>query len=326
MGERVTRATARLVERDGFGMVRMAVDGLEVEVVPELSMLGAALRLDGRDHVALHRGLDGYAAGHWTGVPLLHPWANRLAGDRVAVRDSEVVLELADAPLVARDGNGLPMHGTCTALDGWDVDLLEIDEGGDGILLEGSLDFAARADLMVTFPFAHRLVVRWEVLGAGHPEGEADPVVRVTTTVAPTGADAVPVCFGWHPYLCLPGVPRDEWRLVLPEREHLLLDDRGLPTGEVVEEPAEADPLAGRTFDDAYRLGRDRTLALEAGDRRTEVRFGAGYPYAQIYAPGDAAVVALEPMAAPAGALATGEHPWAEPGGAFDATFTLRVR
>jgi galactose mutarotase-like enzyme len=218
------------------------------------------------------------------------------------------------------------MHGTCNALGGWDVALLEIDEGGDAVLLEGTLDFGARPDLMATFPFAHRLAVRWEVLGAGHPEGEDEPVVRVTTTVAPTGTDAVPICFGWHPYLCLPGVPRDDWRLVLPEREHLLLDERFLPTGEVVEERAEAERLAGRTFDDAYRLGSDRTLAIEAGDRRTEITFDEGYPCAQVYAPGDAPVVAIEPMAAPAGALATGEHPWAEPGGAFDATFTVRVR
>ena len=35
--------------------------------------------------------------------------------------------------------------------------------------------------------------------------------------------------FGWHPYLRLPGAPRSDWRLRLPARRHLTLDDRGHP-------------------------------------------------------------------------------------------------
>ena len=35
-------------------------------------------------------------------------------------------------------------------------------------------------------------------------------------TVLANAGDDVPVSFGFHPYIGLPGVPRDRWRLVLP--------------------------------------------------------------------------------------------------------------
>ena len=54
----------------------------------------------------------------------------------------------------------------------------------------------------------------------------------------PTSDRAVPVAFGWHPYLQLPDTPRAQWTLQLPAREHLTLDDRGIPTGATTDEPA----------------------------------------------------------------------------------------
>src|SRR4029453_14587746 len=57
--------------------------------------------------------------------------------------------------------------------------------------------------------------------------------------------------------LRLPGAPRAAWRLLLPHRRHLELDDRGLPTGKAADEPAEADPVGDRTYDDLYALDAD---------------------------------------------------------------------
>ena len=48
-------------------------------------MVGASLTKDGAEYLALPGGLDGYAAGHTTGLPLLAPWANRLDGDEYRV-------------------------------------------------------------------------------------------------------------------------------------------------------------------------------------------------------------------------------------------------
>jgi hypothetical protein len=48
----------------------------------------------------------------------------------------------------------------------------------------------------------------------------------------------------------------------MPDRRHLELDDRQLPTGRVRVEEMEDQPVGTRTFDDLYELGDDRRLAL----------------------------------------------------------------
>ena len=54
--------------------------------------------------------------------------------------------------------------------------------------------------------------------------------------------------------------------------------------------------------------------------------FVEGYPYAQVYAPADDDVVALEPMTAPTNALVSGtDLRVLEPGEEHGATFTVEV-
>ena len=100
------------------------------------------------------------------------------------------------------------------------------------------------------FPFRHRIEVTAIV---------REPELRVDTTIVPTGRRGVPIAFGWHPTLRLPGEPRHCWRLRLPARRHLALDDRGIPTGDVTPESAECEPVGRRSFDDGYDL--DATAA-----------------------------------------------------------------
>ena len=75
----------------------------------------------------------------------------------------------------------------------------------------------------LAFPFPHRI----ELAVAA-----SDNQLTVDTTLVPTGRRRVPVAFGWHPYLRVPGEPRSRWRLELPSREHLAVDSRHIPTGE----------------------------------------------------------------------------------------------
>ena len=72
--------------------------------------------------------------------------------------------------------------------------------------------------------------------------------------------------------------PARHWHLRLPARTHLALDDRGIPTGGNEREPAEAEPIGRRTFDDLYRLGRDRELALATDDARSRCAPDPGTP------------------------------------------------
>jgi aldose 1-epimerase len=310
----VSEPTVRMGMVDGEPSVTLAAGQLEASFMPGLGLLGTSLRHRGEELLALPGGVEGYRDGHVTGLPLLAPWANRLPGWRYRAAGVEVDLDGLD---LHTDPGGLPIHGTLTAHRGWRLERLAAD--ADRAVLEAGLDYGDWPELLAAFPFPHRLTVTFALQGAS---------LAVTTTLAATGDRPVPVAFGWHPYLRLPGAPRAAWRLLLPSRTHLELDDRGLPTGKAADEPAEAAPVGERTFDDLYTLDADpaeRRLGLEAAGRRLVVGYGDGYDHAQVFAPPGAEFVCLEPMTAPTAALATGATSLVAPGDSFSARFTIGV-
>jgi aldose 1-epimerase len=314
VSERTSGGSVRVGVADGEPAVTLAAGELEATFLPGLGLLGTSLRHRGQELLALPGGVAGYRDGHVTGLPILAPWANRLPGRRYRAAGVEVSLE--GLPLHT-DPAGLPIHGTLTAHPGWRLQRLAAE--ADRAMLEASLDYAAWPELAAAFPFPHELAVQAVVTGAS---------LQVATTLRPTGGRPVPVAFGWHPYLQLPGGHRATWRLLLPDREHLELDGRGLPTGRATEEPAEADPVGDRTYDDLYALRADagqRRLGLEGGGRRLLVQYGQGYGHAQVFAPPGAGFVCLEPMTGPTGALADDACPLVEPGEVFTARFAIRV-
>ena len=313
-GSGVARVGVGVGALDGEPAVQLAAGELEASFLPRLGLLGASLRHRGEELLALPGGIAGYRGGHVTGLPLLAPWANRLPGRRYRAAGTEVDLE---GLALQTDPGGLPIHGTLTAHPGWRLERLAAE--ADRAVLEAGLDYGDWPELLAAFPFPHRLTVTFALQGAS---------LAVTTTLTATGDRPVPVAFGWHPYLRLPGAPRAAWRLLLPFRTHLELDDRGLPTGKAADEPAEAAPVGERTFDDLYVLDADpaeRRLGLEAAGRRLVVGYGDGYDHAQVFAPPGAEFVCLEPMTAPTAALATGATPLVAPGDSFSARFTIGV-
>ena len=286
--------------------LRLRVGTTEAAFLPDLGMLGISLRHDGDEVLALPGGLDAYRAGHVTGLPLLAPWANRLGGRQYEI--AGVAVDLVGVDL-HDDGTGLPIHGTMTAQRGWQIETTTASS------LRARFDYGARPDLLRAFPFPHELVLDVEL-----SEGR----LGVRTTIRPTADRPVPVSFGWHPYLALPG-PRADTALRLPECEHHLLDDRGLPTGRTERQPEEARALGARALDDLFALGADRDLALEAGGRSVAVAMEDGYTFAQVYSPADAPFACLEPMTAPVNALVTGDCRLVEPGGSFTAGFRITL-
>jgi aldose 1-epimerase len=262
-------------------------------------------------HSLRHRGdeLLGAVRGPdvpWTsGIPLLHPWANRLGGFGYAY-DGEVVAFAPSAPDLYLEEHGLPMHGLRKATVGW-----EVLERSDRRLVAGR----ELTDLP-EFPFAHRIEVAAEL---------TDSALTLTTTLTATGARPVPIAFGYHPYLRLPGVPRAEWEITLPVADHLKLDERLIPTGERAPAGNLDGPLGARTFDDGFTLDeRGGPFALQGGGRRIEVAFESGYPYTQIFAPDTADVICFEPMTAPGDALRHSPDAVA-PGETFSARFSVSV-
>jgi galactose mutarotase-like enzyme len=292
-------------------------DELEAAFVPAAGMVGCSLRHRGEELLGQRGGLRTYVEKRSTmGIPLLHPWANRLSRMRFALDGREVVLDSPGLPL-SLDPNGLPIHGLLAAASGWRVE--RHDANGNGGALAASFDFAAHPDLLAAFPFPHRIEV--EVTLAGR-------ALTLETSVTPTGEVAVPISFGYHPYLCLPGIERSAWRVEMPVSERVVLDEEELPSGRMEEARIEAGPLGDRTFDDEFAAPKGSApFVLQGEGRRVEVSLGEGYPWAQVYAPDDDDVIAFEPMTAPTNALVRQgpELPLVEPGESYLARFSIEV-
>ena len=303
---------------EGVSALTLASDaGLEATFVPSAGMVGCSLRDDGEELLGQRGGLRHYIEQRSTmGIPLLHPWANRVAQTRFSVAGREVILDPGRVPLSLGPG-GLPIHGLLSAADGWEVERHEA--AGNGGVLAATFDFAAHGELIAAFPFPHR--VGWEAT-------LRDTALTIATTIYASGDVPVPVSFGYHPYLRLPGLDRAVWEVVIPVRERLVLDRRMIPTGDREQVDVECGPLGDRTFDDEYLAPPAAApFILAGGGRRIELSLGPGYRYAQVYAPGDDEVVAFEPMTAPTNALVTGgpDLPFVAPGGRYEARFSITV-
>lgn len=300
---------------DGVDVVRLRAGDLDAAVAPGVGMVVASLRQRGEEVLGQRDGLRGYAErGRTFGVPLLHPWANRLRGQTCTVADQALHLDPREVP-VRLDAHGLPIHGLLGAAAGWEV--AETSADADGAEVVATFAFDERPELLRAFPFPHQLALTHRLDAAG---------LQSTLTVLATGGCAVPISFGFHPYLA-PGGSRQDWLIELPVLERAVLDDRGLPTG--ARETAAPGPraLGDDALDDLYtQLEPEPVFAVETAHRRLEVAFGEGFPCAQVYAPRDLDVVCFEPMTAPTDALVSGVglH-LLPPGGTYTATFRIDV-
>jgi aldose 1-epimerase len=310
-----------IAEREIDGHTALVVggegtDAIEAAFVPSAGMVCCSLLHRGEELLGQRGGLTRYVGEHSTmGIPLLHPWANRVAELRFSVAGRQI--DLADhRELISLDPNGHPIHGLLAAARGWKV---ERHEGtSEGAVLAASFDFAAHEDLMDAFPFPHRVEIEARVAGGS---------LAIATTLRATGDVPVPVSFGYHPYFRLPGVERGSWEVEVPISQRVVLDEEELPTGEMEETEMDGGPLGSRSFDDEFGApDGSAPFVLEGGGRRIEVSFGDGYRYAQVYAPDDDDVIAFEPMTAPTNALVSGQDlKLIEPGQTYEGTFSITV-
>jgi len=290
---------------------RLAAGDMEATFLPGHGMLGISLRHKGIEFLRRIDDLKAYAAGKKTaGIPFLFPWANRLAGFQYEVAGRGVTLS-AHSTLLRYDDNGLPMHGMMWPHLPWTVVEAEPDR------LTASFDWSHPKCLLV-FPYPCRLTMTATLDAAG---------LTIETALAATSDIAVPVSFGFHPYLGLPDVPRQDWRVTLPEMRHPALDPKNIPTGASEPFPGMDAALAERDFDDGFALlGDQATLSVAGGGHRISVDLLEGYPFTQVYAPHTQTYLAFEPMTAPANALISGTGlSLVEPGGTFRAAFRIHI-
>ncbi len=271
--------------------VTLTAGNLTAQFLPAHGMLGVSLRHRGAEILRRLEDLAAAAAkGSTAGLPLLHPWANRLAAARYNVAGREVSLDRA-SQLLHFDGNGLPMHGVPWSHLTWKI------AEQDSRRVVAQLDWST-ADLLAVFPFRHRL----EIAATLEPDH-----LTVTTTLIAGDEGSVPVSFGFHPYFGIPDLPRAAWRLELPAMQHLELDSNGIPTGKKSPFDGFNADLGARGFDDGFALHDETaTFSLSGAGRRIVIQWLDGYRFAQVFAPKDQNYLAIEPMTAPANALISG--------------------
>ena len=274
-------------------------------------MLCTSLQFLGDEYIAWPRTIDDFRAGRATAIPLLHPWANRLSADSYDAAGTHVSLAGLTLP---HDPNGLPIHGNLFGA------AFEVKQANDTRVV-ATLDYGAQPERLRAFPFPHILTIDVRL----HPTRG----LNIVTQVDPTSDQAVPISFGWHPFVRLPNAPRAEWELRWPACEHIEVDDRIIPTGNRTAQAAQREPIDERTFDDHYALGSDRTFSIAAGSgkkRRTlTLQFDPAYPFAQLFVPPEGDLVAIEPMTAEIDALGLGTAPVVDPGKRLLAAFNLAV-
>ncbi|HET9093960.1 MAG TPA: aldose 1-epimerase [Solirubrobacteraceae bacterium] len=289
---------------------------LEASFVPEVGMIGCSLRHEGEELLFPGDGLAAYREhGSTFALPLLHPWANRVGAWDFPLRGERVRLD-PESPITHRDAaTGTAIHGLLAASPYWTV------TDADRSALTAELDFGRVPEYVAAFPFPH--AVRYHAW-----------IERATLTVAvavrATAEVEVPIAFGFHPYLTLPGSDRRDWEIELPVARRALTDERMLPIGETVPiAPGELDgPLGERTFDTGYPElhGERPAFSVADGRRRLTLRHLSGYPVSQVYAPEASRFICFEPMTAPVDALISGDGlRWVAPGQEFEASFSITV-
>jgi aldose 1-epimerase len=156
---------------EGFDTITLSAGALEAAFAPGVGMAGVSLRHEGAELLDRQAGLAAYAqAGAVLGVPLLYPWANRLAAHGYTLDGRDVAVP-PGPPLVHCEEHGLPIHGLLNASPHWQI------TRHDATRVRAQLDFAAHPELLAAFPFPHVL----ELEAALSPQR-----LTIATTVQPT--------------------------------------------------------------------------------------------------------------------------------------------
>src|SRR3954465_13800220 len=124
--------------RSEYVLTSPALGGIEATYVPSAGMVCRSLTVAGEELLGQRGGLEKYVAEHGTmGIPLLHPWANRVIDERYGV--------------AATDPNGLPIHGLLSGHPGWEV------ADADDQRLTATFEYPGQDELLGAFPFPHEL-------------------------------------------------------------------------------------------------------------------------------------------------------------------------
>ena len=281
--------TAQKLTVDSIEVIRLDDHGhgLAVSICPSVGNIAYDMRVNGQAILMSPASLAEWQhTPSQAGIPFLAPWANRLDGDAFWANGKRYLLN-PEAVTLRRDPNKLPIHGILLFASGWQV--IRLNASDEAAEVTSRLEFWKHPQWMAQFPFAHTIEMTHR-LSCG--------VLEVRTSIQNHSSEPMPLVIGFHPWYRIPDVPRDQWQVRLPVREHYALSSKTIPTGETspVSFP-DVIPLAGHQLDDVFGgVDANGEFVLEAKGRTVSVRFGPKYPIAIVYAPDTRDVVCFEPM------------------------------
>ncbi len=286
-------------------MIRIQDGDLTAQIDPSYGNNVRSLRLGDAEFVWTGdaRGMDG--------IPFLAPWANRLDGLEYFANGRKYRLNPALENL-RFDLSHLPIHGLLLFTGAWKV----VAQNGSSVT--SRLEFWKSPEWMAQFPFAHAIEMTHRLRNGS---------LEVETAIENLCDQPLPVAIGFHPFFQLSASPRDEWRVHIAARRHVLLSEKLIPTGET--EPLAFPnpfPLRGQALDAVFDDLTGEAFVIEGRTQRVEVRFGPKFPVSIVYAPAGNSFVGIEPMSALTNAFnrdrSALQH--VEPGGTWRESFWMK--
>ena len=158
------------------------------------------------------------------------------------------------------------------------------------------------------YPFSFITTITYELSDRG---------LMCSTHVTNNGTEPLPLGDGWHPYFTF-GSKVDDLALQLPSGEFLEVDNRQIPTGNIISLETFLQPatIGKIEFDDCFVLPRNQSIIRSrllnneqnlTIDIWQETGFNK-YNYLHVYIPPDRTAIALEPMTCPANAFNSGQN------------------
>lgn len=293
--------SARKSVVDGIEVVTLAdaAHHADVSIAPSIGNMAYQFNVNGKNVLwfPYHSPAELKERPTLSGVPFLGPWANRLSDDFFWANGKKYQLNL-DLGNVRRDNHQKPIHGLLNFSNAWSVSAMHAD--AKGAWVSSRLEFWKHPEMMAQFPFAHTVTMTYHL---------ANGALEVELQIDNLSTDPMPVAIGFHPYFHISDAPRDQWKAHLAAKDHMVLSNMLIPTGETkpIEFP-DPLPLKGVQLDDVFsgltRNEENRAdFWVEGKKERITVSYGPRYQVAVVYAPPGREFIAFEPMAGPTNAF-----------------------
>jgi aldose 1-epimerase len=279
---------------DGIEVVRLTdhARNTEVSVVPSIGNNAYEMKVNGKNVLwSPYAGLKELRDKPvQLGNPFLAPWANRIDGDAYWANGRKYQLN-PELNNFRYGNNRKPIHGLLVYAAEWKI--IEVAAGAGSAHVTSRLEFWRRPDWMAQFPFAHTITTTYRL---------RDGTLEVETAIENLSSEAMPLSLGYHTYYRLDDSPRDDWKVHVGARDHMVLSEALIPTGE--RKPvslANPQPLRDFKLDDVFAgLIRDADgraeFFVQGKGQKIRVLLGRKFDVGVVYAPPGRDFVCFEPM------------------------------